>query len=171
MTYNIHPLFVHFPIALLLLYSAVKILPMQKWFPKGNWKTTEILLLVTGLIGAFIANSTGELAEELVRPNGQLVEMHAFFAAATTWMYGIILAGEVLRFINSRYTAKLNSPVILKIATGAESILTNTLLTKLLAFVGLITISVTGLLGGVMVYGVSADPIAPMVLKLLGITF
>jgi hypothetical protein len=29
----------------------------------------------------------------------------------------------------------------------------------------------TGLLGGVMVYGTSADPLAPIVLKLLGITF
>lgn len=171
MTYNIHPLFVHFPIALLLLYSAVKILPLQKWFPKGNWKTSEILLLVTGLAGVVIASSTGELAEELVRPNNQIVEMHSLFAAATTWMFGIILAGEVLRFINCRYTAKLNSPAISKIATGAEKILTNTLLTKLLAFAGLIAISVTGLLGGVMVYGLSADPIAPMVLKLLGIAF
>jgi hypothetical protein len=36
---------------------------------------------------------------------------------------------------------------------------------------GLLAISLTGLLGGVLVYGTSADPIAGLVLKLLGINY
>jgi hypothetical protein len=51
----------------------------------------------------------------------------------------------------------------------AAKILTEKTLSKVLAFLGLVSITITGMLGGVMVYGVTADPLAPMVLKLLGL--
>jgi uncharacterized membrane protein len=163
MTYNIHPLFVHFPIALLLLYSVVKILPLKKWFPNTFWKNTEILLLVTGVIGAFVASSTGENAERLVHPVKAL-------ASLSTWIYGALLAGELLDILNKTFIPKLKLSWLTKFSIGLANFLTNRFLSIVLAILGLITISVTGLLGGVMVYGVSADPIAPNVLKLLGIS-
>ena len=76
MTYNIHPLFVHFPIALLFVYSIIKILPLQKWLPNVAWKHIERVLLLVGVLGAFAALSTGEIAEHLTRPNHDLVETH-----------------------------------------------------------------------------------------------
>ncbi len=170
MTYNIHPILVHFPVALLFLYSVVKLLPFKKWFPNVSWKHVELALLIPGLLGAFASNLTGEVAEHIARPNHKLLETHAFMAMTATWMYGLLLAGELLSWINVNIVSKLKSAPILSFFEVIRNILVNRFVSGLLALLGLIAISLTGLLGGVMVYGVSADPIAGIVLRLLGIS-
>ena len=171
MTYNIHPIFVHFPIALLFLYSVIKIIPFQKWFPQVAWRQIERVLLVVGVLGAFVASSTGELAEHLTQPNRQLVEIHSLFAGASTWIYGLLLLGELLVIFGGAVTAKLNFSPLTKLVMVIQRLLTHRVISTALAFLGFIAISLTGLLGGVIVYGVSADPIAGAFLKLLGIQY
>lgn len=170
MTYNIHPIFVHFPIAFLLLYSFIKIVPLYKWFPGVAWKQVELVLLLAGVIGAFVANSTGEIAEHLVRPDHNLVEMHATFASISTWVYGLLLIGEVLSVLTINIIPKIGIPKLTSFLVSIQKILTNRTLSIILALAGLVAISVTGLLGGVMVYGTTADPIAGVVLQLLGLS-
>lgn len=170
MTYNLHPIVVHFPVALLFLYSVIKLLPFKKWFPRVSWRHVELALLIPGLLGAFLANVTGEVAEHLAQPNQKLVETHSFMALAATWMYGLLLAGEVLSWINANLISRLKSPLVISFFTFLRNILTHPIMSKLLVFIGFITISLTGLLGGIMVYGVSADPIAGIVLRILGIS-
>lgn len=171
--YNIHPLFVHFPIALLFIYSGLRLVPMSRLFPLVAWRQIERALLIFGVLGAFVALATGETAEHLVRPERALIEAHSFFATMTTWLYGALVVGEILA-ITTPLLKKNLSGVQQKagwwrLTTGLESILTNRVFSATVALVALITLALTGLLGGVMVYGVSADPLAPFVLKLLGI--
>lgn len=168
MTYNIHPIFVHFPIAFLFLYSIIKIIPFYKWFPKIAWRDIKLILLVVGVMGAFIANSTGEIAEHLVRPDHDIVEMHALFASMSTWFYGLLLLGELVIFINP-FVLKLNLPKTSGLLIFIQNILTHKIISTALALLGFIAISITGLLGGVMVFGTTADPIAGVVLQILGI--
>lgn len=168
--YNIHPILVHFPIALLFSYSIIKILPVGKWLPKVAWKDIERTLLFLGVLGAFAALATGDFAEHLFRPNRQLVEMHSTFAAAATWMYGALLLGEILAILNPRLLPKVGAAWLRSTLVFLEKILSNPVFSKILAFLALIAIAITGLLGGVMVYGLSADPIAGAVLKMLGIS-
>ena len=170
MTYNIHPLFVHFPIALLIVYSAIAILPLRKWIPQFAWRQIGQVVLLIGVLGAMLASSTGEMAEKLVRPDRALVEMHALFANASTWIYGILLAGEVLIYLNPALQKKGILSFLYPLLTWVEKVITQRGITVLLAILGLVAISVTGLLGGVMVYGVSADPVAPFVMRLLGLS-
>lgn len=168
--YNIHPLLVHFPIAFLLLYSLLKILPLDRWLPKVPWRHIQQVVLFFGVLGALVASATGETAEHLVRPNRQIVNMHSFFAGASTWIYGLILIGEITFILNPYIVNKFTQDNILyKIFKLIEKVLANRIITLLLAIVGVFAISLTGLLGGVMVYGTSADPVAPFVLKVLGI--
>ena len=169
--YNIHPLLVHFPIALLFLYSIIHIFPFDRWFPKVAWRQVERVLLIFGVLGAFAALATGDTAEHLFHPNRQLVDMHANFAALATALYGALLAGELLAVVNPWLVKKnIRLGTFAKLLVGLEKILTNRIFSKIVAFLALIAISITGLLGGVMVYGASADPVAGFVLKILGIT-
>jgi uncharacterized membrane protein len=169
MNYNIHPILVHFPVGFLIIYSLIKILPLSSWFPRISWKHIEVVLLVVGFGGALAADSSGELAEHLAKPNGALVEMHSLFAATSTWIYGILLGGEVSPYVRTKIIDRIRLTPVSKLLTLFETIVLYKGVSFLLALLGLIAISVTGLLGGVMVYGVTADPIAPMVLKILGI--
>ncbi len=171
MTYNIHPLLVHFPIALLFLYSVIKILPLQKWFPQVGWRDIERVLLVCGVLGAFAALATGDTAEHLVHPNRQLVDAHSTFAGIATFIYGALLVGEIAAVFNT-YKNRINASWqwLLRISHVIEAILCNKVVSFILALAGFIAISVTGLLGGVIAYGLTADPVAPFVLKLLGIS-
>ncbi len=170
MTYNLHPIFVHFPIALLVLYSIIKVVPLRRWFPAVSWKDIERILLVIGITGGFAALSSGETAEHLTRPNHGLVDAHSLFATAAVWMYSALLVGELLSILTPRIVTTLTSSKIIKIVVFFRDLLTHSILSTVLAILGLIAISVTGVLGGVMVYGTSADPIAPIVLKILGIS-
>ena len=170
MTYNIHPLFVHFPIALLFIYSIIKIIPFHIVLPNVSWKHIERVLLLAGVLGAFVSSSTGEIAEHLVESNRQIIEMHKLFAAASTWFYGLLLLGEALYLLNPIISLKLQIPPLNNFLNFIQKILTNRILSIILTLLGLVAISITGLLGGVLVYGVSADPVAPVVLRLFGIS-
>lgn len=171
MQYNIHPIIVHFPIALLFVYSVLKILPLQKWFPKISWNITRITLLVFGVLGALVSLSTGELAEELTNPIHDIVEKHEFFANSATRIYALLLLGEILLVSKSFINAKLHKIQLKRFIFSISNILNNRFVSALLALAGLLAIVLTGLFGGIMVYGVSADPLAPIVLKLFGIEF
>ncbi|MEN9614123.1 MAG: hypothetical protein RLZZ347_430 [Candidatus Parcubacteria bacterium] len=170
MQYNLHPIFVHFPIALLFVYSIIKILPFQKWFPKVSWKHIERALLVVGVGGAFLALATGDTAERLAHANRQLVNAHSTFAGVATWLYGALLLGEILSVYNPKIFLKITSASLQKVLSALERFLTRPLFSRVIAFVALVAISITGLLGGVIVYGTTADPIAGFVLNILGIT-
>lgn len=169
MTYNIHPLVVHFPIAFLLLYSLFKIFPFERWIPKISWRQVRFILLLAGVLGAVVASMTGEVAEHLVRPDRSIVEMHSLFAAVSTWIYAALLAGELLAFLNPYFAQKFSQVRLLKVSLLIERILTHRALSIFLSIVGVIAISLTGLLGGFMVYGASADPFATLILGMLGI--
>ena len=169
MTYNIHPIFVHFPIALLFIYSIVKILPFKKWFPKVTWNYLEFFLLIVGTLGAFVAGITGGIAEESIHKNRQLIEMHSTFAGISTVLFSLLLLGEILILITPKIFSKYILPKISVLVLFVQKMLVNPVLSKIIAFLGLVSITVTGLLGGIIVYGPTADPMAGIVLKLLGI--
>lgn len=169
MTYNIHPIFVHFPIAFLFLYSIIKIIPLETWFPNISWKQIERILLFFGVLGALASLVTGDIARHIIQPSRQLVGAHSTFAYLSTWIYGILLFSEIISIIKSKYDQVIRTKEIQTLLTFIDNVLSNVIISRLLALLGLISISVTGILGGVMVYGPYADPFSAIILKLLGI--
>lgn len=169
MTYNIHPIIVHFPVALLFLYSVIKILPLIKWWPNVSWKHIERALLFVGVLGAGAALITGPIAAELVQPNPELVNAHHNFAYLSFFVYGALLIGEIISILKFKYLVGLKSEKTKILLFFLERIFGDKIISKLLAFIGFISIIITGMLGGAMVYGKSADPLLPLVLKMLGI--
>jgi hypothetical protein len=126
--------------------------------------------LLFGVLGAFVALSTGDIAEELVRPNRVLVDMHSTFATITTWLYSALLLGEILRILKTKNFFIQSKQQIQSIIFWIEKILTHSLFSKSIAVIAFVALIITGVLGGVMVYGTNADPLAPIILSLLGIT-
>jgi len=168
MTYNLHPIFVHFPIAFLLLYSLLLILPIEKWFPKVSWKPLRIVLIIAGLAGALLATSTGEVAADITRPDRDILDMHEWFAGASNFVYSVLLASEIWSWLETT-VKRLKVEILSKLIKFIGNLITHKLTTVLLSILGLVCISITGMLGGIMVYGVSADPLAGPLLKLLGL--
>ena len=172
MTINIHPIIVHFPIAFLFLYSLIILLPVQKWFKNISWKVSEQLLLLTGTLGIFVAQVSGSLAQKITRPSRQISEMHELFANTTMWFYLILIVIEFSPMIISFIQKKIHKDkkcFILPLLKRVHNILNRKWIIILSALLGVISLFLTGLLGGVMVYGISADPLAPFVLRMLGL--
>ncbi len=134
------------------------------------WRQIERTFLFLGFLGALAAFATGDTARRLVMPDRALVRAHSFFAGLSIWLYGILLLGEIVAIVNAKYFSKNTSLPAAKYSSFLEKILCNRVYSGTLAFCALIALFLTGLLGGAMIYGVSADPLAPFVLKLLGIT-
>ncbi len=171
MNYNIHPIFVHFPIALLFVYSLIKIVPVKKFLPKINWKDIEIFTLIIGVLGALVALATGDGAEHLFRVNRQIVEIHSTFAGLATVLYAALLAGEIAYVLNHNFSEKIKSySFVKKITSLVEKIFCDKTFSFIISVLALIAISITGILGGALVYGASADPVAGIILKMFGIT-
>jgi len=175
---NIHPLFVHFPIGMLVVYSVLEIgayflpaLRRQSWlFP------VKTFLLLVGVLAAFAALVTGGITEGILKeeadPNFFMVETHSSFAAATTILY-IILAGAYLIrvFDQNGWGDRIAGTNNLLIRLwnwkkkGAHVVL-DTWLLPVLALVALVGMFVTGALGAAIVYGPDEDPFITFVYHL-----
>lgn len=169
---DLHPLFVHFPIALLTVYSFFEVL--RTWEKNPHWITVRAVLVVSGVLGAFISLSTGEVAEHLYQGTPelhQILEVHGFMGGATTWIYAILAACYIILWMET-HTTLLGTPpkAIAKPVVVARKI-ANTILQSwiapALAVLGFIALSLTGALGAMLVYGPDFDPITKIVYQLL----
>ena len=115
---NLHPLFVHFPIALLLAAIVVQLAVL--FFPKNtNLKWFTFFLLLAGCIGAWIAVQTavhisGDADDKAI----EIFETHRLSGLLTFWFS---LAATLLRFATIlwfRKTILEYGLVILILSTG-----------------------------------------------------
>ena len=109
---NLHPLFVHFPIALLVAAVAAQLSVL--FFPKNtNLKWLTFLLLLGGCIGALIAVQTavhvsGDADDKAI----ELFESHRLFGLLTFWFS---LAATLLRFVTIKWFRKKFLEIVLAI--------------------------------------------------------
>ena len=174
MSYNLHPIFVHFPIALLLFYSLIRIFPWPKKLPATDWRPPRISLLIAGLLGAWLSSLTGEAASEITRHNRAILELHEGTANASIGVYLVLLFAELLYYFRPEWLSAKNGRIFKTahfLIVNLQAWLAQVWILRLLAFAGALLIALTGLFGGVMVYGVAADPLAAPLLKILGLNF
>ncbi len=183
LSYDYHPIVVHIPVAFLMIFSIFEIITIiffSKFKDKFFW--TKVFLLIVGLLGAQAALSTGEMASHI--NNGEvsreILRAHENWASlASGIFFGILIAylfiliyketkleEKLSKLINrSDFTKKVFS---IKKKIG-EFFYKNSWIFVLASIAGFIAVSVTGALGGAMVYGKDADPFITMTLKILGL--
>ncbi|MFA6414959.1 MAG: DUF2231 domain-containing protein [Candidatus Paceibacterota bacterium] len=173
---NIHPLFVHFPIGLLVVYSVLEIgAYLSPTLRRQSWLfSVKAFLLFAGALAAFAALITGGMAEELVEGSGRayILEVHSPVAGATTLLYLVLAAAYIVRIFDEKgWSARIvgsNSFLIrvLNVKRYLAHLVLDTRVLPVLALLALVGMTVTGALGAAIVYGPGADPFVSFIYHL-----
>lgn len=129
----IHPMVVHFPIALLIVSTAIE--AVAWWRPSEKLRDMSLLLLAMGVAAAGAAVITGHFAEEAAEAQKiaeSTIEIHEQVAFVASAIFGGLLAWRLLMRLEL-----LGNQQGLALAA---------------ALVGAMALSVAGYLGGDLVY-------------------
>ncbi len=164
---NIHPLFVHFPIALLLVYSFFEIIRIRSWQQAPWIIPVKRITLLIGVLFSFISLNTGELAEHNLSDPAllRIVEKHSLFATTATYIYVALLVAYLTEVLVSQKWWGRVPRVIQTFLLWYARVPLSSRVRLFLAFAGAIAITITGALGGAMVYGPTVDPVVWFVYK------
>ncbi len=164
---DIHPVIVHFPVALITLYALSEILPISKWLPSINTTSLKTLLLIFGSLGAIAAIFTGSIAEDLISDpdTRKIISIHETFAYLTTYIFCTILLARLISWFFVKYPELSNSRF--SFFRSAANFILSRWVVIALSVLGLISIITTGALGGIIVYGPTTDPFTKTIHSLL----
>lgn len=177
---NIHPVLVHFPIALFTVYAVLELIRFKKINNQPYWFYVKGVLAITAAAGAGAAYFFGDIAEEAIRDGAvktalanshQVIELHETWAKASL-IISILLAAAYLCLWLNKYNAIEKLPgkflkLMWRMGTGLSHFLIETPVVFAMAIAGLVAITVTGALGGAIVYGPDADPIVQFIYSYL----
>jgi uncharacterized membrane protein len=161
---NIHPLLVHFPIAFFTVYAVMELVRMKKVIQRQEWFYIKAVVLLIGFLGSLAALMTGDIAKDAIGNlgNRQLISLHEFFAELTIFIFGTLAGSYVVaglrRFDISGITQKDGvTRGIWAVLVYIEELILHTPLVILFALLGLAAVTITGGLGGSIVYGPNND--------------
>lgn len=167
---DLHPLFVHFPVALLTVYAALE--TIRRWTPAEGWRTARAVLVVVGTAFSFVSLSTGESAEHAFgKPElHDVLEMHSLLANVTTWIFAMLAASYLLtnpqvRSTIARAPAFTRRPLEALARIGGNIL--RTPVSIVASIVGFACLGLVGALGGILAYGPDFDPITNAVYRLM----
>ncbi len=165
MSLNIHPIFVHFPIALLMVYSVMEILRfklVEKIILNQAFFYVKASFVIIGALMSYPTLVTGFIARKIVGGEGNLlISTHAIFALATVFIFSILAVGYTVSWLK-----KLNLNVWPWLSR-IQVFIVETNFVLLLAVLGALALFITGALGGAIVYGPTADPASNFIYNLL----
>lgn len=163
---NIHPIFVHFPIALFTIYALFEIIRIKRFEATDTITYIKAVFLIIGSLSSMLAVQTGELVGEVMEngPQGKLLETHAFFAVGASYIFGILAIVYLIWLVEktgffAKYTSSGLGQSIWSLLLKIKAVFWKKSILILLAIVGLFFITVAGSLGGALVYGPDVDPI------------
>lgn len=143
---GLHPLIVHFPIALLLIAPLLVVLSIVLKKQRLGLAVGALVLMVLGTVAAFVAVSTGDLAGELADRTPQIsatLERHEQLAETTRTVFAL-LTGMFLALVGAPLLRRREWPNGLYVALS--------LVFLVFYAVGTITLVNTAHLGGQLVH-------------------
>jgi len=167
---NIHPLFVHFPIGLLVTYAICELIRARVLIKKLWWQRLKAVLVIFGTLWSYLTALTGDMALDLIRAKSTrlpIIEVHEKFALATILVFSVMAIYYALVFFHTsrwRRLSFLRWPILNWEWRG--HVLFEELFVPLVALLGLVLIIITGGLGAAIVYGPNIDPFVNFIYSL-----
>lgn len=171
---NIHPLMIHFPIGLLATYSVLEFIRYKKITSQPYWLYIKATLVILGTLSAYAAIFFGSMIENmfaLIPEKNAIVPVHEIWAMITTVIFSLLAVCYFIVWVrnsneeNSFGTHKFWGKIFTLLVLISMEV-TSSSISLLLAAAGLISITITGALGGAMVHGVHFDPFITFVYRL-----
>lgn len=161
MEMDLHPIIVHFPIALLTLYSLLEVASLRTYFRSASRTHTKIFLLFTWTLWSLAALSSGERAAELFGDMTLLLYLHEQAAETTMLIYKGISVFYLIKLTlaHSSFVQIVNAPGVLTFFAKTITRIQRLRLPALAAVVWFIWLNVTWGFGGMLVYWPNSDPI------------
>jgi uncharacterized membrane protein len=104
---GLHPMVVHFPIALLLTYALLELIGIV--FKNEFYQKSAHLLLFLGVIGAFFAVLTGNQAHTAYRywteSSSKLFNIHQTFANLAVWYFTGMLVFRTYLVVKGKFSS------------------------------------------------------------------
>lgn len=172
---NIHPIFVHFPIALLTVYALMELLRFKKLTENVSWHLAKAGLVIIGTLAGIATIITGGMAEKIVGES-KIIEIHSTFAITSIIIFlfisalykvDIISRNLALGSFAARYERFALTRGVYHFFLTLKNFFFNSGAIVLPALVGLACITITGALGGAIVYGPDFDPFIHFIYKTL----
>ncbi|MDB4939888.1 MAG: hypothetical protein JWO40_313 [Candidatus Doudnabacteria bacterium] len=169
---NVHPIFVHFPIALLSTYGILELIRFKKITSQAYWFYIKATLVILGTLAAYVAAEFGDIAKGLIVNSGNrtLISNHENWAQNSIIIFTIIAVCYAIEWLNKATLTNFKSPTIIRIwnwLTKIQHWIIDTPVVIILAIAGVIAITITGSLGGTIVYGKGNDPITDWIVSLI----
>ena len=164
MALNIHPFVVHMPIGLLSLYTFLEVVSIKKFQTLPYWFFVKAILVIFGSFGAYASLFTGSLV--VVEFDFRLLEAHARFAVLSTIVYTILGVIYLLTWLKYKISSILENTRFKKVWYRVDNVrgfLMRRFVLFSLSIIGFIFISITGALGGALVYGPDIDPFVKII--------
>lgn len=159
---NLHVVIVHFPIALLTLYSLLELISFGRIRQLSYLFYIKAFLVVLGAGSAFASMQTGKMIAGGFLDHGRLLQTHALFGTITTYYFGIAGLVYLIAFLGRSGWGRIAKP-----AMYAEKMLGSWCM-PFVGLAGLIIITITGALGGSIAFGPDIDPVARFIYDLFG---
>ena len=155
--FDIHPILVHFPIALLSVYALMEVLRFTFITRQQYWFYVKATFAIIGSLMTIPTGLAGKLAETHLLGSHRIVSVHSTFAEFSAAIFLCIGALYVLAWVR-QYKQSKNELFVA--ACHIQQFIFEKNIIILLALVGLVLITITGELGGLIVFGPNIDPMS-----------
>lgn len=165
---TLHPIVVHFPVALCTLYALLELAGRLKFLNARPWFFyVKAVFAIIGAGGTVAAYLTGRLQFVTLDEVDVMTRTHAQWAWYTMWLFAFIGLMYLVLLVGKEFPTWLQKNALLARVYGWSNALTSSWFMPAIALVGLMCITVTGALGGATVYGRDVDPAVKIITDLL----